>query len=330
MDTNPAIVVGIPTYNNEADIDSTFSLLEAQSRPPDRVVFCDKSTDRTPELINDWAATVPFQVEIVEQKGDGVADAYDTILSYLDGEYDLFVTLQTEITVEDDWLELHVETHRENPDIGLVTGDNKWHDPTHREVTPDERPYYVGRNFSAKQGILESIDGWDSNFLRGEDWDMRIRLAGEGVRCYARTELGYEWQREPEPYVTLSKAKRKPTSLTFLSKYGRWYLRFHPSHVIADTVSAGAVASGSLAILTLPLPVSSLLWGTLMLLLIGVYWAAHVTLRGHVQGDWGIGIVRKQLLNGIAVFYAARRLAGTHPEWNMSGFDPEGTPNFKF
>jgi glycosyltransferase involved in cell wall biosynthesis len=330
MDSDPVVVVGIPTYNNEGDIDSTLALLERQSRQPDRVVFCDKSTDRTPAIIRDWAETVSFEVEIIEQEGDGVADAYDTILSHLNDEYDLFVTLQTEITVDDEWLRLHVDTHLKHPDIGMVTGDNKWHDPTDREVTSDERPYYVGRNFSAKQGVLESINGWDSNFLRGEDWDMRIRLAGAGVRCYARTELGYEWQQEPEPYVTLSKAKRKPTSLTFLSKFGQWYLRFHPSHVIADILSVGAVTTGALAILTLPFPVSSLLWGALTLLLVTVYWIAHVVLRGHVQGDWGAGIVRKQLLNGIAVFYAARRLAGDHPEWNRTGFDPEETPNFKF
>ena len=330
MSDSPTVVVGIPTYNNAADIASTFDILEAQTRPPDRVVFCDKSDDRTPELIAEWSETVPFPVDIVEQSGTGVADAYDTILSTIEGGYDIFVTLQTEITVDADWLSLHVQTHDDHPDIGIVNGDNKWHDPTDREVDPDDRPYYVGRNFSAKAGVLESIDGWDANFLRGEDWDMRIRLAGQGVRSYARTELGYSWQREPESYVTLSKAKRKPTSLTFLSKFGPWYLTFHPSHVVADALSVGAVGAGALAILTLPIPVSSLLWALVFALLVAVYWVAHVTLRGHVQGDWGLGIVRKQLLNGIAVFYAARRLAGGHPEWNTAGFDPEETPNFKF
>lgn len=324
------VVVGIPTYNNAETIEATFEMLRAQQRHPDRVVFCDKSSDRTPEIIETLAEDADFDVEMIRQTGDGVADAYDQILDYIAGEYGLFVTLQSDLVVEDDWIAGHIEVHEANPEIDLVNGDNKINEPTDREVQPNERPYYVGRNFSAKAGALERIDGWDPNFLRGEDWDMRIRLAGAGIRSYARTAIGYEWQ-QADPYITLSKAKRRPTSVTFLAKYGRWYLRFHPSHVVSDALSVGAVVTGGLGLAALPVfPLGGVLLLVVCLLSMVVYTLAHNTLRGGVDGNRVLGPPRKQLLNGIAVLYALRRIVGSDIEWNRSGFDPENVPDYGF
>jgi hypothetical protein len=329
MTEDVEVVVGIPTYNNEDTIGETLDALGDQFRQPDRVVFCDKSDDRTVSIIHERASSFTFEIDVIEQCGDGVADAYDQLLDYVAGEYDLFVTLQSDLQVDDDWLRGHIEVHENNPDIDLVNGDWKGRDPTDREVEPNERPYYVGRNFSAKAGALEAIDGWDPNFLRGEDWDMRIRLAGAGVRSYARTAIGYEWQQD-DPYITMSKAKRRPTSLTFLSKYGPWYLWFHPSHVVADALSVGGLLSGVAAVVTLPVLPLSLLFTLLFVGFLVVYWGAHVALRGGVDQNFLIGPVRKQLLNGVAVLYAAKRIAIEQPDWNMTGFEPENIPRYKF
>lgn len=323
------IVVAIPTYNNEETIGDTFDMLLAQKRQPDRVVFCDKSSDNTVSVIEERAEAADFDVEVIRQQGDGVADAYDQTLSYVSGEYDLFVTLQSDLKVEDDWLAGHVELHREHPEIDIVNGDNKANEPTDREITADERPYYVGRNFSTKPGVLEAIDGWDSNFLRGEDWDMRIRLSGAETRSYCRTAIGYEWQTE-DPYITLSKSKRRPTSLSFLSKYGPWYLWFHPSHVVADALSVGGLFSGVATVLSLPVPPLAFLFFLMFVGFLAVYWVAHVALRGGVDENYIVGPARKQLLNGIAVLYAAKRIATDRPEWNMSGFEKSNVPRYKF
>jgi len=276
-------------------------------------------------------ADADVAVEVVDQEGDGVADAYDTILDHIEGEYDLFVTVQTGLVVDDDWLAGHVETHLDHPEIDIVNGRGTWNDPLDREVGPDEAAYYVGRNFSSKAGVLERIDGWDTNFLRGEDWDMRIRLAGAGVRSYARSDVRYEWQDEPERYVTLSKARRKPTSATFLSKYGLWYAWFHPSHAVADALSVTAllllVGAGTL----LPLqPVFAAAAFSMSVATVAIYYAAHLVVRRHVQMSWLVGPIRKQLLNGVAVVSAIRRLSRDDPDWNMAGFDPENVPRYKF
>ncbi|MHB9286538.1 glycosyltransferase family A protein [Halobacteriales archaeon Cl-PHB] len=325
------IVVAIPTYNNGDTIGTTLEMLFAQRRLPDRVVFCDQSQDHTRDVIQEYVGNDEgVNIEILDQTGDGVADAYDQILDHVAGEYDLFVTLQSDLVVDEDWLAGHERLHEKHPEIDLVNGDNKARDPTDREVTPDERPYYVGRNFSAKAGALESIDGWDPNFLRGEDWDMRIRLAGQNVRSYACTDLGYTWQTE-DPYITLSKAKRRPTAVSFLSKYGTWYLGFHPSHVVSDGLSLAAVVFGAVGLVSLPLsPLLGALSLSLLLVVVGLYTFAHNLLRGGVDGKRLVGPVRKQFLNGIAVIYALQRVVDQDVDWNRTGFDPENVPRYKF
>lgn len=333
MHDDSEVVVAVPTYNNVDDVDNTLDMLLEQTRVPDRVVFCDKSTDGTRERIHAYQnqEDAPL-IEIIDQTGDGVADAYDEILEYIQGEYDLFVTLQTNLFVDDDWIEGHLELHNDHQEIDMVTGDLKTNSPTDREIDPDERPYYVGRNFSAKPGTLERIDGWDSNFLRGEDWDMRIRLAGAGTRVYAKTELGYEWQPgTDDPYVTLSKAKRKPTSVTFLSKYGSWYARFHPSHVISDGLSLTSILGAAGTIGFLPFsPGLAAFSAVVFALSVVTYWIAHLALRGGVDEDIVVGPTRKQLLNGIAVLYAYNRVVRGEVDWNMSGFNPDNIPRYKF
>lgn len=324
------VVVGIPTYNNEDTIGRTLELVLEQSVLPDRIVCCDKSDDRTPEVIERYQDNDQgVEIELIEQRGDGVADAYNQILEYVEGEYDVLVTLQTNLIVDDDWIEGHLEIHEDHPEIDMVTGDWKGFEWTDREVTPRERPYYVGRNFSVKPGVLEAIDGWDRNFLRGEDWDMHIRLAGNGTRTYARTAIGYEWQKQ-DPYITLSKAKRRPTSVSFLSKFGAWYIRFHPSHVVSDALSVSAVVTGALTVLTLPLAITSAVFGAMFLASVVAFVLGHNLLRGGVDESRIVGTVRKQFLNGISVLYALRRIVGQDVDWNRAGFDPENTPRYRF
>lgn len=325
------VVVSVPTYNNEDTIGSTIEMLLEQTQTPDRIVCCDKSNDGTRDRIQSYKSEEHnTTIKIIDQTGDGVADAYNKTLEYLEGEYDIFATIQSNLVVDEDWLENHVRLHEKYPEIDLVTGRGRDDEPTDGEVTADETPYYTGRNFSAKAGTLEQIDGWDTNFLRGEDWDMRIRLAGVGTRVYTAKNLRHDWQKE-DPYVTLEKAKRKPTSVTFLSKYGFWYIFFHPSHVISDALSFGSIAGAIGTIVFLPISPSLAAASAISFVFsLLTYWVAHLSLVGSVHGDRTLGPTRKQLLNGIAVLYALNRVTGKDINWNMTGFDPKSIPHYKF
>lgn len=340
LPTDPTVIVCVPTYNNGESIRSTLDILCSQSRPPDRIVVCDKSEDRTPEVIRSAANETEVSIEMIRQTGDGVAAAYDQLLDYVSGEYDLFLTLQTNIRVPNNWLATHLKVHCDNPSIDLVTGDRidgrdeggVGDRPKECEVTPDQSPYYVGRNFSAKPGVLGRIDGWDRNFLRGEDWDMRIRLAGTDTRVYTTQQAGWEWQSGvSDPTITLSKTKRRPTSLTFLAKYGVWYATFHPSHVIGDILSVFAVVFASLSVAFSPIsPLLSMLLLLTTVCCVIPYVAGLAVLRGGVDDSLLLRPMLKQFLVGIGVCYAAHRLWKQDPDWNLTGFNPDNIPRYRY
>lgn len=317
------VVVGIPTYNNEDTIKATLDQVTAQTRPPDRIVICDNSSDATRAVIRAAQEKVEIPIEILTQEGDGVADAYNQIWRHIEPDFDLLATIQTNLAVPDHWLEKHVAVHREHPEIGIVTAS---HEGLTREVSPHERPYYRGRNISFKRSALDAVQGWDTNFLRGEDWDMRIRLASAGVRAFTSSEVSHEWlggDRDIDPYIDLSKAKRRPTAVTFLAKYGSWYARYHPSHVVHDILCVSGVLLAVSTILTLPIaPFVSVAAFGLLLLVTTLYIVGHLLVRGRVDDDLIRGPVRKQFLNGISVLYALKRVSGD-VEWNRTGFDPD-------
>ena len=193
---SPRVVVGIPTHNDSASIDKTLSYLAAQTYSPDLIVFCDNSDDSTRNIIQENSSEFRPSIKIINQQSDGVAGAYNEILSYIEGQYDIFITIQSDLKFNDSWIENHVNLHMNNPELDMVNGPYKHADRKEGFMEPDDKSYYLGRNFSVKKGVLEEIDGWDENFLRGEDWDMRIRLAGADTTVYSTTEVGYDWQRE--------------------------------------------------------------------------------------------------------------------------------------
>lgn len=320
-------IVGVPTYNNEATISETIAVFEEQTVSPTELVFCDASDDRTPEILREHAERVDdFEITVLEQEGDGVADAYNQLLAYAgERDYDIFGTLQTRYRLPETWVERAIEIHEAHPDVDLVNNA----DGIHEQVGPDHPAYFAGRCFTAKAGVLESVDGWDENFLRGEDWDIRIRLTSQGATAFATEELSYEPIAD-DPPISLSKARRKPTSVTFLWKYGLWYARYHPSHVIADGLAAGLIAGLILIALT---PLSVFLGAVGAVLAAGsavAYNLGHHLTRGSVHGSHLVGPVRKQFLDGVGVVSALARLTGSDPDWNLTGFDPSQVPRYRF
>ena len=63
---SPSITVVVPARNEEANLPHLFASLECQSRSDFSIVFVDdRSTDRTPALLADWAARHPGRVRLV-------------------------------------------------------------------------------------------------------------------------------------------------------------------------------------------------------------------------------------------------------------------------
>lgn len=307
----PVVVIGIPTYNNRDTIRDTISAFENQTVLPDRLVFCDASTDGTADIIHEKARNVDeFNIEILSQKNKGVADAYNQILSHIESEYDIFGTVQTDFKISEDWIENAILLHRKHEHIGIINAQTG----IHRELDPDEPAYFSGRCFTSKSGTLESVNGWDENFLRGEDWDIRIRFATAGIRSFGTEDLDYS-RISSDPPITLKKALRKPTSAMFLKKYGMWYGMYHPSHLIADVLSVLLILGLGLIPLFPPYGLS------MALVSMGIYIAGHNLIRGSIEGSSISSVLRKQLLDAIGVVSSFVRLCYEDPDWNMTGFD---------
>lgn len=324
-DGSLSVAVGIPTMNNEDTIEETLRNLAHQTRPPNKVIVVDASTDSTPDIVERVNESTDIQIEYYRQLdyGRGVGGARHQI--YREFEEDVLVCLDTDHDVRSDWLETHVRFHRENPEYGVLS--NSGRQGFDKEVRNPKKSEYFGQsNCSLKREALDRVEGWDPWFPRGEDWDMRIRLWSAGVKSYAKHDID-AWRYERDiPRDTLAWFRKKvtgsPSSVTFLRKYGYWYLKFHPVHVVGDFLSLV-----SLVFLAL-VPLGLLVYPPSLLLFLGLPLILSLTYlyyKGPRKRD-GFGLKRKDFTAvpvffalGLSALYNLRRV-GEDVDWNYSGF----------
>ncbi|QLC34410.1 glycosyltransferase family 2 protein [Halarchaeum sp. CBA1220] len=264
-----SVAVGVPTKDNEDSIRATLESLLEQHRQPDRIIVVDASTDRTPEIVRDVAESTDVEIALLEETthGRGISAARQQIYEAL--EEDLLACLDTEKRVEPDWVETHLEFHREHPEFGVLNAGPEVEGEVENPKTYD---FFVQANCSIKREVLDLLGGWDRWMNRGEDWDFRIRLWRAGVRSYSTAALAADLVVDESPYVEISKMSARPGCVAFLRKYGRWYASFYPIHVLGDVASAVSIAATALAVLLAPLTLGgSLALGAVPLTAFAVY-----------------------------------------------------------
>lgn len=318
--------VGIPTMNNESTIERTLRQLQDQTLLPDRVIIVDNSSDRTPDIIREVASDVDFPIDVCQQSdyGRGVGAARAQIYDLF--ENDLLVCLDTENSVDNKWLETHVQFHETHPDYGVLSNSSR--DDFDKAVEDPMKSEFFGQsNCSLKRSALETTKGWDPWMQRGEDWDLRIRLWTAGVNVWAKSEIATDrFDRNIVDDTTTwfrTKVFRSPSSVTFLRKYGTWYLQFHPLHTFGDLLSAISILCllcSPIAYLIAPIALPALL-GTPIALSIGFLYYKGPRKRGNfvpLKRDFTSIVVFFAL--GLSALYNLRRVGG-HEEWNYEGFD---------
>ena len=321
------ITVGICTRDNEGTIEDTLTSILRQERKPDKIIVCDKSRDKTLDVIKNLSYKYGVPIKILHQKGEGVGDAYQQIYKNLGEGIDIFATLQTNLVVERDWLRKIEKGFNDNPEVDLVVSYFPLgQEGTYFEHIGGKRGYFTGRNMAIRMEALRRINGWDPNFLRGEDWDIHIRLWKAGIRSIAIKGINHRWIKT-ESMDTLKKAIIKPTSLTFLAKYGLWYLRFRLVHVIGD------ISCAILLILLVLLPETvfihlgyhnrlPLVINLMSLLSNIIFYVIIYTLfyQRKISLSIFFKTVKHQVLNGLGFFSALYRLLFRSHKWNMMGF----------
>ncbi len=229
------VLLGMCTRNNEKTIKEQLKSLISQTVLPDEFVFVDKSTDNTPNIIKSVLSNKPYK--LIRQKGEGVGDARQEILEYaIKNRYDVIVFLDTDLLpVNNFWFENHCKFHTNNKDYSILNG---------RLVKQDYEPkspfkdinYFIQANCSIKTKILEKAGGYDRSLKRGEDWDMAIRLYKIGARSYVSRNVAATLMVQIKTKDYLKRKLNRSASPIFLRKYGIWYLKNYPQHLIADVL----------------------------------------------------------------------------------------------
>lgn len=313
------LVVGVCTYNVEDTIRDTLDTILNQTVKPDLFVVCDKSNDKTPEILEKFKQKADFEVQILKQKGIGVGDASQDIYEHIKsrGGYDILVIFETDRAFAKNWLETHLAL-RDEYDCNLVSIVDRQEAGTYVASSLKDRLYCWSADMSIDLDMLRKVGGWDRNFQRGDDWDLHIRVGTSGVKPVVCSKPLHYLISEKHNQYTISKMKRRPSSLPYLAKYGLWYLRFHPAHVISDLFSVlfwvivPILFPLSLFLMNLKLIILNAIIISIMLISYYIY---------SVLDNRPYSLALKQwVLYGISIPYAIKRLISWKRDWNLKGF----------
>jgi glycosyltransferase involved in cell wall biosynthesis len=119
----------IPSYNEEAFIALTLQSLISQTILPSKIVVVnDNSTDRTAEIVLDFAKENPFITlvnktsENIHLPGSKVIQAFQTGFETLDENYDIIVKLDADLIFPSNYFETIIKHFQSDSKIGMAGG----------------------------------------------------------------------------------------------------------------------------------------------------------------------------------------------------------------
>ncbi|MES2575814.1 MAG: glycosyltransferase family A protein [Bacteroidota bacterium] len=119
----------IPSYNEEAFIGLTLQSLISQTVLPSKIVVVnDNSTDKTADIVLDFAKENPFITlinktsETIHLPGSKVIQAFQKGLETLDKNYDFIVKLDADLIFPPNYFETIINHFQSDPNIGMAGG----------------------------------------------------------------------------------------------------------------------------------------------------------------------------------------------------------------
>lgn len=112
----------LPAHNEEVTIADAIASLQAQSRPPDRIlVIADNCTDRTPQIARASGAEVLETVANRDKKAGGLNQALGLLLPEA-ADHQVFLVMDADTVLSPRFLEVAEGRLTENPDYGAIGG----------------------------------------------------------------------------------------------------------------------------------------------------------------------------------------------------------------
>lgn len=124
-----AYYIVIPSYNEEALIGLTLQSLISQTILPSKIVVVnDNSTDRTAEVVLEFAKNNPYislvnkSSENIHLPGSKVIQAFEKGFETLDNNYDLIVKIDADLIFPSNYFETIIKHFKSDERIGMVGG----------------------------------------------------------------------------------------------------------------------------------------------------------------------------------------------------------------
>ena len=119
----------IPAYNEEAFMSLTLqSLVEQTVLPTKIVVVNDNSTDKTPEIVSEFASKYPF-ITLVNKRSDAihlpgskVIQAFHEGEKHIDDNYDIIVKVDADLIFPNNYFETIIKHFQSDAKIGMAGG----------------------------------------------------------------------------------------------------------------------------------------------------------------------------------------------------------------
>ena len=114
------VSIAMCTYNGEQFLQQQLDSLSSQTRLPDEVVVCDDcSTDKTVEILYQWAKNAPFTVRVIQNESNlGCNRNFENALKNVTGDI-VFLADQDDIW-HSNKIEVMLKVFERKPNVGLV------------------------------------------------------------------------------------------------------------------------------------------------------------------------------------------------------------------
>jgi biofilm PGA synthesis N-glycosyltransferase PgaC len=229
-------VIVTPIRDEEKFIEATIASVQAQTiQPAEWVIVDDGSTDRTGEIIDRYAAQLPW-IHVVHRvnrgfrkSGGGVMEAfYDGYNAVDRDDWDFIVKLDGDLTLPRDYFEKCFEHFERDSKLGIGGGDI-YHELKGMQKLEATPKFHVrGATKIYRRACWEAIDG----LWRAPGWDTidEVKANMLGWNTYSFNELRIVHHRFTGTAESLWRDKIKRGVACYVSGY-------HPLFLAASCVS---------------------------------------------------------------------------------------------
>lgn len=322
---NPYTTLTIPIRNEPPeDIQITLDSLLNQTVPPNQILICDASdSEPTIFILRKYETENPL-IKIIDQTGRGVGDARQTIYEHCITYSDIIITVDVGLKFHPDFIENHIAKHLKHPEVGVVSGHGMKIGGDF--IDPEGNGLYFSQSHSSfKKEALLKVNGWERQFPREEDVDIRIRLKSANILSLLSDDV------EPETYFQSKDRKiayesiNRPNSVGFLKKYGLDYVSILPKHIIRDMVVTALfmaiIVSIPLAVIYHPffLVLPLIIW---FILIISKAVTLPFTTLKNLRIAFTLFELTKDLFGGYSVIKSVYKyyMVENNQEWNLAGY----------